>query len=223
MPKQRSVASAMLPWSSGNLKCVLYCRGWYPGPSAHREKLFIYQGEMPGPLASDQRAAAGVSGMSPVRFTFRSTETAVSIRTKGGTVRIVDSKSFKVSTVTSAEVTVHPGAMRELHWHPNADEWQYYLSGKGRMTVFASGGHARTTDFEAGDVGYVQRTLPHYIENTGNDDLVFLEMFKSSYFQDLSLSQWLTHTPPKLVGERLLIDKSVLEAMPKVKVPVMPQ
>jgi oxalate decarboxylase len=48
-------------------------------------------------------------------------------------------------------------------------------------------------------------------------------MFKSSYFQDLSLSQWLTHTPPKLVGERLLIDKSVLEAMPKVKVPVMPQ
>ena len=34
-------------------------------------------------------------------------------------------------------------------------------------------------DFEAGDVGYVQKTLPHYIENTGDTDLNFLEMFKS--------------------------------------------
>ncbi|HEX5412751.1 MAG TPA: cupin domain-containing protein [Terriglobia bacterium] len=187
------------------------------------EKLFIYQGEIPSPLACDQQSAARASGMSPVHFAFRGTEPAVSIRTKGGTVRIVDSRSFKVSTVASAEVTVHPGAMRELHWHPNADEWQYYLSGKGRMTVFASGGHARTTNFEAGDVGYVQRTLPHYVENTGNADLIFLEMFKSSYFQDLSLSQWLTHTPPELVTEHLMIDKAVLEEMPKAKVPVMPQ
>jgi len=21
--------------------------------------------------------------------------------------------------------------MRELHWHPNASEWQFYLAGKG--------------------------------------------------------------------------------------------
>lgn len=187
------------------------------------EKLFIYQGEIPGPLASDQQAAARTSGMSPVHFAFRSTEPAVSIRTKGGAVRIVDSRSFQVSTVASAEVTVHPGAMRELHWHPHADEWQYYLSGKGRMTVFASGGRARTTDFEAGDVGYIPRVLPHYVENTSKEDLVFLEMFKSSHFQDLSLSQWLTHTPPKLVTEHLLIDKAVLETMPKAKVPVIPQ
>jgi len=187
------------------------------------EKLFIFQGDDPAPLASDQQSAARRSGRSPVHFVFRSTEPAVSVRTKGGTVRIVDSKSFKVSTVASAEVTVHPGAMRELHWHPNADEWQYYLSGKGRMTLFASGGHARTMDFEAGYVGYVQRVLPHYIENTGNEDLVFLEMFKSSYFQDLSLSEWLTHTPPKLAAEHLMVDKAVLETMPRSKVPVMPQ
>ena len=54
-------------------------------------------------------------------------------------------------------------------------------------------------DFETGDVGYVQKTLPHYIENTGKTDLKFLEMFKSRHFQDLSLSEWLTHTPPELV------------------------
>src|SRR2546421_1611595 len=44
--------------------------------------------------------------------------------TKGGEVRIVDSSNFKISTTTMAMVTVHPGGLRELHWHPNADEWQ---------------------------------------------------------------------------------------------------
>jgi len=70
--------------------------------------------------------------------------------------------------------------LREIHWHPNADEWQYYVAGKGRMTVFAAAARARTMDFEAGDVGYVQKTLPHYIENTGDTDLIFLEMFKAA-------------------------------------------
>ena len=84
-----------------------------------------------------------------------------------------------------ALVTVHPGGLRELHWHPNADEWQYFISGKGRMTVVDTGNKARTMDFQEGDVGYVQKTLLHYVENTGDTDLVFLEMFgKVDRFQD---------------------------------------
>ncbi len=30
---------------------------------------------------------------------------------------------------------IEPGAMRELHWHPHADEWQYYLEGAAEMGV----------------------------------------------------------------------------------------
>ena len=144
-------------------------------------------------------------------------------RTKGGEVRIVDSSKFKVSTrVAMAMVTVRPGGLRELHWHPNADEWQYYISGKGRMTVMATGNLARTMDFQAGDVGYVEKTLLHYIENTGDSDLVFLEMFKSSYYQDLSLSVWLAHTPPELVMAHLRIDRATFEAFRKDEVVVIP-
>jgi oxalate decarboxylase len=143
---------------------------------------------------------------------------------KGGEVRIVDSSNFKVSTtIAAAIVTVHPGGIRELHWHPNADEWQYFISGQGRMTVFATGGRARTMDFQAGDVGYVQKTLPHYVENTGNTDLKFLEMFRSSYYQDLALSEWLTHTPPELVAAHLNLDKATLEAIPKDEVVILPR
>ncbi len=188
-----------------------------------KEELFIFQAEPPGPLSEDQRAAAGPLGISQHDFAFRADQPAVTKRSNGGEVRIVDSSTFKVSTtVAAAIVTVHPGALRELHWHPNADEWQYYIAGKGRMTVFGTGGRARTLDFETGDVGYVQKTLPHYIENTGNTDLKFLEMFRASQFQDLSLSEWLAHTPPELVMAHLNIDRATLNAIPRRAHAVVP-
>ena len=187
------------------------------------QELFIFQTEVPGPLEADQKTAAGALGKSPREFAFRTMEIPPTKRTKGGEVRIVDSSKFKASaTVAMAMVTVHPGGLRELHWHPNADEWQYYISGKGRMTVVATGNRARTMDFQAGDVGYVEKTLLHYIENTGDTDLVFLEMFKSSFYQDLSLSEWLAHTPPELVMAHLRIDKATFDAIPKEEFVVMP-
>jgi oxalate decarboxylase len=201
----------------------------FGAPSQSMEKLpsrelFIFQSEVPPPLAEDQRAAAGKLGSSRVAFAFRLGEQTINHRTRGGEVRIIDSSLFKISTtIAAAVVTVRPGGMRELHWHPNADEWQYYIRGQGRMTVFATGSRARTADFRAGDVGYVQQTLPHYIENTGDTDLQFLEMFKSGFYQDLSLSEWLSHTPPELVMAHLNIDKTTLDAMPKEKLVIVPR
>jgi oxalate decarboxylase len=188
-----------------------------------KQELFIFQASVPGPLEVDQKAAAGSLGQSASDFAFRTMDMPPTKVTKGGEVRIVDSSKFTVSTtVAMAMVTVHPGGLRELHWHPNADEWQYYIAGKGRMTVVSTGNKARTMDFHAGDVGYVEKALLHYIENTGDTDLIFLEMFKSSYYQDLSLSQWLAHTPPELVMAHLDIDKATLDAIPKNEVVVMP-
>jgi oxalate decarboxylase len=189
-----------------------------------RREKFIFQAAVPGSLADDQKVAAGGRGISSQDFAFRTGQMPVTKRTKGGEVRIVDSSKFKVSTtIAAAIVTVHPGGIRELHWHPNADEWQYFMSGKGRMTVFATGGRARTMDFEAGDVGYIQKTLPHYVQNTGDTDLKFLEMFKSNVYQDLALSEWLTHTPPELVLAHLGIDNATLDAIPRDEVVVMPK
>ena len=112
--------------------------------------------------------------------------------------------------------------MRELHWHPNTDEWQYYIEGQARMGVFAASGQARTFDFQAGDVRYVPFAMGHYIENTGATPLRFLEMFKSSYYSDVSLNQWLPLTPPELVSAHLKLDQQVINALRKQKVPVVP-
>jgi oxalate decarboxylase len=121
-----------------------------------------------------------------------------------------------------ALVTVRPGGLRELHWHPNADEWQYFIAGKGRMTVIATGNKARTMDFQAGDVGYVEKTLLHYVENTGDTDLVFLEMFKTPQYQDLSFTEWLAHTPAELVMAHLRIDRETYDAIPQPKNVITP-
>jgi oxalate decarboxylase len=145
------------------------------------------------------------------------------IKTKSGTVRITDSAVFPASkNIAAALVEVDPGAMRELHWHPNTDEWQYYIEGQARMGVFAGAGQARTFDFQAGDVGYVPFAMGHYIENTGNTPLRFLEMFKSSYYADVSLNQWMALTPPELVEAHLNLDRQVMAALRKEKVPVVP-
>jgi oxalate decarboxylase len=189
-----------------------------------KQELFIFQAAVPGPLEADQKAAAGPLGKSPTDFAFRTMEMPPTKRTKGGEVRIVDSSTFKASTtVAMAMVTLHPGGLRELHWHPNASEWQYYIAGKGRMTVVSTGNRARTMDFQAGDVGYVEQTLLHYIENTGDTDLIFLEMFKSSFYQDMSLSEWLAHTPPELVMAHLNIDRATLDAIPKGELVIVPR
>jgi oxalate decarboxylase len=187
-----------------------------------KQELFIFQTEVPGSLENDQNAAAGNIGKSQTDFAFRTLEMPPTKSTKGGEVRIVDSSKFKISTTTMAMVTVHPGGLRELHWHPNSDEWQYYIAGKGRMTVVATGNKARTMDFQTGDVGYVEKSLLHYVENTGDSDLIFLEMFASSNYQDFSFSEWLAHTPPELVMAHLKIDRTTFDAIPKTEVILMP-
>jgi len=187
-------------------------------------QLYIFQGEIPGALEDDIKAIGGAGNMARERFDFHLLEQAPTKRTKGGEVRIADSTTFTVSrTMAAGLVTLRPGGMRELHWHPNADEWQYYISGKARMTVFATAGRARTMDFQTGDVGYVQQTLPHYVENTGNTDLTFLEMFKSNVFQEISMNQWLSRTPPELVAAHLHLDKATLNAIPKDKSVIVPR
>jgi oxalate decarboxylase len=186
--------------------------------------LWIFQGKLPGDLAADQAAVKGLNGSPPHPFTFSLGSAAPTPQTKGGEVRIADSNNFTASTtIAAALVTLRPGGLREMHWHPNADEWQYWVKGKGRMTVFNTGPEAVTLDFNPGDIGYVKRSNGHYIKNVGDTDLVFLEVFRSSYYADVSLSDWLTHTPPALVAQHLNLDEGTIAKWPHNRPEVMPE
>ncbi|WP_346244001.1 oxalate decarboxylase family bicupin [Shouchella clausii] len=183
------------------------------------EQVYIYQDEVPGPLQSQQINSP--YGAVPQTFKHELLKQPPLI-TPGGSVRIVDSRNFPVSkTIAAALVEVEPGAMREMHWHPNNDEWQYYLTGQARMTVFTGNGVARTFDYRAGDVGYVPFATGHYIQNTGDESVWFLEMFKSDRFEDVSLNQWLALTPTELVQHNINVDSKFTDQLRKEKWPVV--
>lgn len=101
----------------------------------------------------------------------------------GGTVKIIDSTVFPIAeNFAAALVTIHPGAMREVHWHPDSDEWSFFLGGHARITIYAAENNARTFDYGPGDVGYIPKSMSHYIENIGTEDVTVLEVLQAKKF-----------------------------------------
>jgi oxalate decarboxylase len=189
---------------------------------APQAPLYIFPGKEPGSLEQDKAEIGGEAVASRYQYTFKMKAMEPTKSSKGGNVRIVDSHNFSTSRhIAAALVTVKPGGMRELHWHPNASEWQFYIAGKGRMTVFFPVDNARTMDFNANDVGYVPSNAPHYIENTGDTDLVFLETFATDEFMDVSLNQWLRRVPSEMLKAHLNIDKELALKIPAEKLAVI--
>lgn len=185
---------------------------------------WIFQGTIPGDLAVDRAAAVKHAETPPYPFIHPLGSSTPVKESSAGSIRVADSSNFKASTtVAAALVTMPAGALREMHWHPNADEWQYYIKGKARMTVFDTGPNALTTDFAAGDIGCVRRNLGHYVENVGDTELQFVGVFRAPRYEEVSLSNWLTHTPPGLVAQHFNIDEKLIARWPDNGPGVMPR
>ena len=180
-----------------------------------KRELFIFPRDLPRPLAEEKKEVSAGTGFVPNSFAFFTDKMQPTKVTAGGMVKIIDKKNFPATNIAAAIVTLKPGGLRELHWHPNDDEWQYYVKGTARMTVFSAGGHARTMDFHPGDVGYIDQSMPHYIENLGDEDLVFLEVFPTPFYEDISLGEWLAHTPSRLVDQHIATGENFVRSLPK--------
>lgn len=162
---------------------------------------YIFQGSVPESIDKEKPKAFKKSKLN---FTHHmlAQEPKVS---SGGEVRITDSRNFPISkTIAAGHLSIGPGSMREMHWHPNADEWSFFIRGRARVTVFAAEGNARTFDYMAGDVGVIPQNMGHFIENLSDDEpLEVLELFRADEFQDFSLFQWMGETPKRLVQDHL--------------------
>ena len=185
-------------------------------------ELFIFPAPLPRSLAQDREAVGGGRALSSEDYIFRTAGMSPTHQSSKGEVLIVDSRNFPASKgIAAGVVTLKPGGMRELHWHPTASEWQFYIAGSARMTVIAPGGRARTMDFNANDVGFVPTAAGHYIENTGTTDLVFLEMFKLDKFVEFSLNNWIRHLPPEMVTAHLNLDAATIRKIPSEKTGIL--
>src|SRR5882724_5980540 len=189
-----------------------------------KSSLYIFPAALPKSLAEDKAAVGGQRVLSSIQYTFKMEAMAPTKRTSGGEVRVVDSHNFPAAkNIAAALNIIKPGGLRELHWHPNASEWQFYLAGKARMTVFMPVGSARTMDFNANDVGFVPANSGHYVENTGDTDLVFLEMFKAHEVVDFSLNNWIRRLPPEIVSSHLRLDRNAIQTIPAEKLEILPR
>ncbi len=184
-----------------------------------QNELYIVEGGYPGTI--QQQEIPSPYGKVPLTYKHELNKVEP-IRSAGGTVRILDSNNFPVCrTVATALVEIEPGGMREIHWHTNKDEFQYYISGEARMTVFMPGPKARTFNYRAGDVGYVPVGGFHYIQNVGKEPVRFLEFFNSEVYSDVSLAQWLALTPKEVVKSCLNLPDDFIDKLNKQSTPVV--
>jgi oxalate decarboxylase family bicupin protein len=181
-------------------------------------QLYIFPGT-PAPADINEQKIVGPNGVVPISNTFSYHWSQVQpYDVPGGSIKILDPVNFPAASPFSvALVTVHPGAMREMHWHTKSDEWSYFIAGQARITVFSAPSASRTFDFTAGDVGYVPVADAHYIENTGDTDVIFLEVLLQDQFTDISVGQWLGLTPKQVVKDHLHLPDDVINNLPTDK------
>jgi oxalate decarboxylase len=174
-----------------------------------KREVYIAKGPVPPPLPADP--APGT--INPGTLTHRYRLLAQRPDTyPGGTNRLVSQREFPISaTITGALMRIKPGGMRELHWHPNADEWQYYIGGRARMSVFGSHGRVRLEEFNAGDVGYVPQGYGHYIENAGSEDLELLIVLNNGTYESISLANWMGANPHLLLATNFEVPESTFK------------
>jgi oxalate decarboxylase len=119
----------------------------------------------------------------------------------GGREWRVDSTRFPISkTITGVVLDLDPGSLRELHWHPNADEWQYIVDGQVNVTLFGSGGRFRVETLEKGDVGYIPQGYGHSIENVGDMPARVLIGLNAGIYEAIDLSQWIAGNPADVLA-----------------------
>lgn len=185
-------------------------------PAEHFDNLppkekYIFRLPVPAPLEEVLKDLPNQRPNNP--YTIHASDLKPTQWGPAGATTIIDAKNFPITNMSALIIDLEPGALREIHWHPDGDEWQYYLSGEARMTVFDATSKARTFNYRAGDVGYVPRTLAHYIENIGDKPVRVLNVFNTPIYKDISLNQWLALTPPDLVRGHLNLDDVAMAAL----------
>jgi oxalate decarboxylase family bicupin protein len=182
-------------------------------------ELFIFPGT-PAPTDIAEQNITGSAGIVPLEnsYTYHLSKQAPTHNVTGGSIKVIDPTTFPIAdTFSAAIVTIKPGAMREIHWHTTSDEWNFFVAGSARITIYAAVGDAQTFDYHSGDCGYIPKAMSHYVENIGDDDVVFIEVLQADHFSDVSVGQWVGLTPPQIVKDTLNLSNETVAAFKKEK------
>jgi len=177
-----------------------------------KKEVYIVQGEVP----PDAPPPALNPNLEPSQLTHKfRLGAAPLLQFAGGTEQLVSQQQFPISsTITGVLLTLKPGGLRELHWHPNADEWQFYVKGRSEIGIFGANGKHRQDEFGPGQVAFINRGFGHFIKQIGNEETQILVAFNSPDYQEISISSWLASNPPRLLADNFGLDLAVIEKLP---------
>jgi oxalate decarboxylase len=180
------------------------------------KEVYIVQGPPPPPLPVNPISGPGTVSAPPLTHKYSLRSQKPWRRYPDGEVRMASAKEFPLSTtMTGALLNLKRGALRELHWHPNADEWQYVVSGKMRLTVFGSNGRAKVVELGPGDIGLAPMGYGHALENVGDGHAELILVFNSGEYQEISLSTVIAAHPAYLLETNFNLPKAIIDKLPK--------
>jgi oxalate decarboxylase len=117
-------------------------------------------------------------------------------------------------------VKLDVGGVREPHWHPNAWEFDYCISGLARMTILAPQGEVDTFEVNPGDVVFVPQGHFHYFENIGPEPLHFVIAFNSEQGEaedDIGVTASIGVLPHNILAKLFNVPESVFDNFRTVK------
>jgi oxalate decarboxylase len=177
-----------------------------------REEVYFARGKIP-----PAKPAVPLQGRKPPAQThkYRLLSQTPTGTFEGGREWRVDASRFPISkTVTGVVLDLDPSALRTLHWHPNADEWQYVIDGNVSVTLFGSHGRFRTEQLTKGDVGYIPQGYGHSIENVGNGAARILIGLNSGTYESIDLTQWIAGNPADVLATNFSQTAELVQKFP---------
>ncbi|MFT4037294.1 MAG: cupin domain-containing protein [Thermomicrobiales bacterium] len=143
---------------------------------------------------------AGVDGGLPP-FSFPLESSTPTARPLGSIRWATQVQAPVLDGVAMASLRLAPGGLRELHWHLNAAELSYCLTGAGRIGIFAPDGSSETIAITPGSITFVPNGYTHYIENTGPDELHLVVGFTHARPDTTDFSEALPAIPAPLLAQ----------------------
>lgn len=138
------------------------------------------------------------------------------VQTKGGWVKM--SNSFLMPTLNGLalySLKLEKEGAREPHWHPNAHELNYLISGSARIRILSPKSGLDTFDMKAGDMSFLPKGYFHSIENLGDDPARFAVYFNNENPSDIGFSASLGAYSNKLLASLFNLPVDYFDKMPK--------
>jgi oxalate decarboxylase len=139
------------------------------------------------------------------------------VQSSGGTVSLGNANNFgALEGLACYLLTLRPKGIREPHWHPNAAELDYVISGRARMTIFSPGDNVDSFEVGPGEIVFIPSAYFHYIENVSpNKDMQFAVFFNHERPEDIGITGVFGAYSNEVLGSVFGLQTKVLDSLPK--------